>query len=73
MRNERGITLIALVATVGVLIIITSVTVKMALIDNDAVVKVVINETQVQQKKVEEEKNKISDVIGTYEEEWGIS
>lgn len=73
MRNERGITLIALVATVGVLIIITSVTVKMALIDNDAVVKEVINETQVQQKKVEEEKNKISDVIGTYEEEWGIS
>ena len=73
MRNERGITLIALIATVGIMAILAAVTLNMALIDNNAVVREVLNETEKQQYMVKEEERKRNSVISSLEEEWGLS
>ena len=72
MGNERGVTLIALIATVGIMIILAAVTLNMALIDNNAVVREVLNETEKQQQMVREEERKRNSVISSYEEEWGL-
>lgn len=73
MKNERGITLITLVTTIILLVIITGVSIKVALGDNNSVVREVLNETQTQQYMVNQEKQKTSNVIKNYEEEWGLS
>ena len=73
MKNERGVTLIALVTTVIIVSILAGVSIKMALGDNDSVVREVLNETETQQYMVNQEKEKTSNVIKNYEEEWGLS
>ena len=73
MRNERGVTLIALVCTIMVLIILTGVTIKLTLVDNNSVIKEVLNATDTQQYMIDNEKEKTSNVIKNYEEEWGLS
>ena len=73
MKNERGITLIALIVTVGIMSILAAVSLNMSLIQNNAIVKEVLNETTKQQQKVREEESKRNSVLSTYEEEWGLS
>ena len=73
MKNERGITLVALIATVGIMIILAGVSLNMTLIQNNAVVREVLNETEKQQQMVKEEEKKRNSVLSTYEEEWGLS
>ncbi len=73
MKNERGITLIALVTTTLILSIIAGVSIKIALGDDNSVVREVTNATETQQYMVNQEKQKTSNVIEKYEEEWGLS
>ena len=73
MKNERGVTLIALVTTIIIMSIIAGVSIKIALGDNDSVVREVMNQTETQQYMVNQEKQKTSNVIKNYEEEWGLS
>ena len=70
MKNERGITLIALVTTTLILSIIAGVSIKIALGDDNSVVREVTNATETQQYMVNQEKQKTSNVIEKYEEEW---
>ena len=72
MRNERGITMSALVITIIILIILSGVTLRNILIDNSSQMKAIKNEINTQDNMIEEEKNKIQNVITTYEEDWGL-
>ena len=73
MKNERGITLIAVVTTMIVLSIIAGVSIKIAIGNNNSVVREVTNATETQQYMINEEQEKTSNVIKKYEEEWGLS
>ena len=73
MRAERGITLITLVLTVIIMIILTGVTLNLTSLSNNGVVKKVKNETETQQDMINQEKEKTSNVIKNYEQEWGLS
>lgn len=73
MRDERGITLITLVVTVIIMIILTGVTLNLTSLSNNGVVKKVKNETEIQQDMINQEKEKTSNVIKNYEQEWGLS
>ena len=73
MRAERGITLITLVLTVIIMIILTGVTLNLTSLSNNSVVKKVKNETETQQDMINQEKEKTSNVIKNYEQEWGLS
>ena len=73
MRDERGITLITLVVTVIIMIILTGVTLNLTSLSNNGVVKKVKNETETQQDMINQEKEKTSNVIKNYEQEWGLS
>ena len=73
MRDERGVTLITLVLTVIIMIILTGVTLNLTSLSNNSVVKKVKNETETQQDMINQEKEKTSNVIKNYEQEWGLS
>ena len=73
MKEERGITLIVLVVTITILLILAGVTIRLAILDNNSMVKEVLNSTEIQQQMINEEKGKTSNVIKNYEEEWGLS
>ena len=73
MRDERGVTLITLVLTVIIMIILTGVTLNLTSLSNNGVVKKVKNETETQQDMINQEKEKTSNVIKNYEQEWGLS
>ncbi len=73
MRDERGITLITLVVTVIIMIILTGVTLNLTSLSNNGVVKKIKNETEIQQDMINQEKEKTSNVIKNYEQEWGLS
>lgn len=73
MKNERGITLIAVVVTIAILVIILAVTLNTGLIENNSVIREVTKETDKQQEQVKNEQEKMNDVISSYEEEWGLS
>ena len=73
MRDERGVTLITLVLTVIIMIILTGVTLNLTSLSNNSVVKKVKNETEIQQDMINQEKEKTSNVIKNYEQEWGLS
>ena len=73
MRAERGITLITLVLTVIIMIILTGVTLNLTSLSNNGVVKKIKNETEIQQDMINQEKEKTSNVIKNYEQEWGLS
>ena len=61
MKNERGITLIAVVVTIAILVIILAVTLNTGLIENNSVIREVTKETDKQQEQVKNE------------QEWGLS
>ena len=73
MRDERGITLITLVLTVIIMLILTGVTLNLTSLSNNGVVKKIKNETEIQQDMINQEKEKTSNVIKNYEQEWGLS
>lgn len=73
MRNERGITLVALIITVIVMLILTGVAVYNGLYNDGGLVNVVKNETSNQQEMVNKENEKRNAVLQDIEEEWGIS
>lgn len=73
LKNERGITLTALVVTTIIMSILVVVSIRIGFIGEHSTVKEVTKETEKQQNMVEEEKNKMSNVISQYEKEWGIS
>ncbi len=73
MRNERGITLVALIITVIVMLILTGVAVYNGLYNDGGLVNVVKNETSNQQEMVNKENEKRNTVLQDIEEEWGIS
>ena len=73
MKSERGITVIALILTMVVLVILAYASIRQITINNSAPVKTIINEIQYQKNTIEDEKNKMNSVISDIEEEWGIS
>ena len=73
MKNERGITLIALAATLIVMSILAVVSINVAFVENSSVIRQVENETEAQQQMMEQEQDKTSNIIKNYEEEWGLS
>ncbi len=73
MKNERGITLIALAATLIVMSILAVVSINVAFVENSSVIRQVENETEIQQHMMEQEQDKTSNIIKNYEEEWGLS
>lgn len=73
MRNERGITLFSLVITLIVMLILIGVVVYNAFLEDGGVINEVKNSTQKQQEMIQEEQDKMSDVLKNQEEDWGIS
>ena len=73
MRNERGITLVALIITVIVMLILTGVAVYNGLYNDGGLVNVVKNETSNQQEMVNKENEKRNTVLQDIEEQRGIS
>ena len=73
MRNERGITLFSLVITLIVMLILMGVVVYNAFLEDGGVINEVKNSTQKQQEMIQEEQDKMSDVLKNQEEDWGIS
>lgn len=71
-KNESGVTLLALVVTITVLIILTGVTINLGFVQNGGLVKTIRNETEMQRNMVTEEKNKANKVLSNQEKEWGI-
>ena len=55
------------------MIILTGVTLNLTSLSNNGVVKKVKNETEIQQDMINQEKEKTSNVIKNYEQEWGLS
>ena len=72
MKN-KGITLIALVITIIIVILITGVSINMGLGENHSIIKEITEEIKEQQEMTNAEKGKTSNVIKNYEEEWGLS
>ena len=73
MKNEKGVTMIALVVTIMLMIIIAGVSLNLAMLSDNSIVKKIKDETDTQQRMVNEENKKTSNVIKRYEKEWGIS
>ena len=73
MKDERGVTMIALVVTIMLMIIIAGVSLNLAMLSDNSIVKKIKDETDTQQRMVNEENKKTSNVIKRYEKEWGIS
>ncbi len=73
MKDERGVTMIALGVTILVLSIITAVSISQLVLGNSVFVKQMVNETDYQEEMIREEEDKINNVIDEYEEEWGLS
>ncbi len=73
MKDERGITMIALALTIVVLSIITAVSIRQITVNNSEAMKEIINETDYQEEMVQDEKDKMDNVIDRYEEDWGLS
>ena len=72
MKNERGITLLALAITIIVMLILAGVAIYGSLYENGGTINIVIDETVKQQNMVQKEKNKMNTVLQDVEEEWGI-
>ena len=72
MKNERGITLLALAITLVVMLILAGVAIYGSLYENGGTINIVIDETVKQQNMVQKEKNKMNTVLQDVEEEWGI-
>ena len=72
MKNERGITLLALAITLVVMLILAGVAIYGSLYENGGTINIVIDETVKQQNMVQKEKDKMNTVLQDVEEEWGI-
>ena len=72
MKNERGITLLALAITIIVMLILAGVAIYGSLYENGGTINIVIDETVKQQNMVQKEKDKMNTVLQDVEEEWGI-
>lgn len=73
MKDERGITIIALMVTMVVLVILAGATISQIAVNNSAPVKTMVNETQYQKDMINNENKKMNSVLSNIEEEWGIS
>ncbi len=69
-NNEKGITLAMLVVTIIVMLILVGVTLKE--LSEDGVVYEVKNETQEQQKTIDEEQKKMDEVKNEQLKDWGF-
>lgn len=72
MKNERGITLIALSLTVVVMFILMGVTFYLGLDKDEGVLEEVQTETQIQQNIVNNQKEEMNRVLQDIEKDWGI-
>ncbi len=72
MRNERGITMISLVVTILIMLILSGVALYMGIGADRGIINEVKNQTQTQQKMINNEKNKMNKVLKQQEEDWGI-
>ena len=72
MKNERGITLIALSLTVVVMFILLGVTFYLGLDQDEGVLEEVQTETQIQQNVVNNQKEEMNRVLQDIEKDWGI-
>ncbi len=72
MKSERGITLVVLSITIIILSIITYVTIRQ-FSSNDSDLMEITDENYKQRNMVEKEKEKMSNVMDSLEEEWGLS
>ncbi len=72
MKNERGITLLALAITIIIMLVLAGVAIYGSLYENGGTINIVIDETVKQQNMVQKEKDKMNTVLQDVEEEWGI-
>ena len=72
MKNERGITLLALAITIIVMLVLAGVAIYGSLYENGGTINIVIDETVKQQNMVQKEKDKMNTVLQDVEKEWGI-
>lgn len=72
MKNERGITLFALVVTIAVMLILAGAAIYTGIYENGGTVNLVKDETEKQEEIIEKEKEKKNSVLENIEEEWGI-
>ncbi|MBR3325209.1 MAG: hypothetical protein IKG14_04105 [Clostridia bacterium] len=70
-NKDDGITLIALIVTIIVLIIISGVTIK-KLTEDDEFIEEFVNETQYHEEATENEQRKINQVTQNQLEDWGF-
>ena len=74
MKSERGITLFSLVITIIVMVILAGVAVYTGVIeDNGGLVNNIKEETTKEQKMIQEEKDKMNEVLKNQEKDWGIT
>ncbi len=73
MKNERGITLLSLVMTILVMLLLAGVAVYSGLMQDGGLVNQVKDETNRQQNIIQDEKNKMNQVLKNQEKDWGIA
>lgn len=74
MKSERGITLFSLVITIIVMVILAGVAVYIGVIEDDeGLINRVKEETTKEQEMVQEEKDKMNEVLKKQEKDWGIT
>lgn len=74
MKSERGITLFSLVITIIVMVILAGVAVYTGVIEDDeGLINRVKEETTKEQEMVQEEKDKMNEVLKNQEKDWGIT
>ena len=74
MKSERGITLFSLVITIIVMVILAGVAVYIGVIEDDeGLINRVKEETTKEQEMVQEEKDKMNEVLKNQEKDWGIT
>ena len=70
--RDRGITLLALVVTLIVMLILAGVAIYGSLYENGGVINQFKDETSKQQDMIRDEKDKMNTVLQDVEDEWGI-
>ena len=72
MKNERGVTLIAVAITIIILSFITGITIKYGITSKNSVMKEVIDGKKQQDEMIMEQEDRTNSLMNKFEDEWGI-
>jgi len=71
-QSPAGITLLSLVVTIVLMMILSGVAIYMGIGADGGVINAIKDETQYQEKAINEEKSKMNTVLKNQEKDWGI-